>query len=195
MARDGPTSPAASYQSDSGFEDAPTLNGPLRRQTQTAPRAPTVRMCVSQRWALRTPHVEHSLRATHSKVPRQEMDQSWTAVSWQKFCEMFYQICHSSQAMCPIRFSLSSDVRYALACRQGEFDPTSFSNHRVQLLNQVESKSPSRQAKAYRHLLDAFQLAQFQSGDEVCCPTVLPSTVSGKCVFCCSHHPHDAPPI
>ena len=98
---------------------------------------------------MRTPHVEHSLRATHSKVPRQEMDQSWTAVSWQN-CEMFYQICHSSQAMCPIRFSLSSDVRYALACRQGEFDPTSFSNHRVQLLNQVESKSPSRQAKAYR---------------------------------------------
>ena len=47
---------------------------------------------------VRTPQVEHALSAAHSKVPRHEMDQSWTAVSWPKFCAMFYQPCHSSQA-------------------------------------------------------------------------------------------------
>ena len=41
---------------------------------------------------VRTPHVEHALSAAHGKVPRHEMDQSWTAVSWPKFCEMFYQM-------------------------------------------------------------------------------------------------------
>ena len=29
----------------------------------------------------RTPKVEHALSATHGKVPRHEMDQSWTTVS------------------------------------------------------------------------------------------------------------------
>src|SRR5688500_6586121 len=46
---------------------------------------------------VRSPHVEHALSAAHRKVPRHEMDQSGTAVSGPKFCEMlFYQHCHLS---------------------------------------------------------------------------------------------------
>src|SRR5215510_3943182 len=38
---------------------------------------------------IRTPQVEHALTPTNGQVPRHEMDQSWAAVSWPKFCERF----------------------------------------------------------------------------------------------------------
>jgi hypothetical protein len=41
---------------------------------------------------MRTPEVEHALRAADGKVPRHEMDQSRTAVSWPTFAELFYQL-------------------------------------------------------------------------------------------------------
>src|ERR1044072_2600893 len=41
---------------------------------------------------VRTPHIKHALSAAYGKVPRHEMDQSWTAVSWPKVCEVFYQL-------------------------------------------------------------------------------------------------------
>jgi hypothetical protein len=40
-------------------------------------------------------------------------------------------------------------VRYALACRRGEIDPTSFSNYTHDYLKEVEPGAPQRQAKAY----------------------------------------------
>src|SRR5260370_30451893 len=35
---------------------------------------------------VQAPHVEHALSAADGEVPRHEMDQSWTAVSWPEFC-------------------------------------------------------------------------------------------------------------
>ena len=68
---------------------------------------------------VRTPHVEHALSAAHGEIPRYEMDQSWTAVSWPKFCEMFYQPCHfvDSEQPCKVNadFSVATVPRAILS--------------------------------------------------------------------------------
>jgi hypothetical protein len=38
-----------------------------------------------------TPNVEHALSAADSKIPRHQVDQSRTAVSRPKFCELFFR--------------------------------------------------------------------------------------------------------
>src|SRR5205823_6692566 len=44
---------------------------------------------------MRTPNVEHALSPAHGQIPRHNMDQSRTAVSWPQFFRMFYRRCHS----------------------------------------------------------------------------------------------------
>src|SRR5215813_662550 len=42
----------------------------------------------------RAPEIEHALSAANGEVPRQEMNQSWTSVSWTKLSEIICQINH-----------------------------------------------------------------------------------------------------
>src|ERR1043165_6545353 len=43
---------------------------------------------------MRTPNVEHALSTAHGQVPRHQMDQSGTAISWPQFFGMFHRACY-----------------------------------------------------------------------------------------------------
>ena len=71
---------------------------------------------------VRTPQVEHALSAAHGKIPRHEMDQSWTAVSWPKFCEMFFQPCYfvAPKQHCKVNANLSATVPMPILSHQAK---------------------------------------------------------------------------